>query len=166
MGYKDEKRWGANGEASSPLAPHVDPVGAAGVLGSATQEITGPAAGEQMQNTRVRDGLRAEMKRRQAESLREWFARELNEAGGVLCYNITHERCSFWGVVGAANCILSTSTENEGELVASNTSGLSNEVLTGPDLTHWFANPSRWFVDLTPLTVTDTRPERSTFKPG
>jgi hypothetical protein len=75
-GYKDWKCEAAAGIAQT-TASSLDPVGAAGVLESATQENTGPAAGEQMQNSAKQHGFRA-------ESLRGMRAVEPGRAFGSL----------------------------------------------------------------------------------
>ena len=75
MAYKVRKTKAVVG-ISQTTASH-DPVGAAGVLESATQENTGPAAGEQMQNSAKQHGFRA-------ESLRGMRAVEPGRAFGSL----------------------------------------------------------------------------------
>ena len=75
MAYKVRKTKAVAG-ISQTTASH-DPVGAAGVLESATQENTGPAAGEQMQNSAKQHGFRA-------ESLRGMRAVEPGRAFGSL----------------------------------------------------------------------------------
>ena len=61
MAYKVRKTKAVAGIAQTTA--YIDPVGAAGVLESATQENTGPAAGELMQNNAESRGLPAEMTR-------------------------------------------------------------------------------------------------------
>ena len=75
MAYKVRKTKAVAGISQTTAS--IDPVGAAGVLESATQENTGPAAGEQMQNSAKQHGFRA-------ESLRGMRAVEPGRAFGSL----------------------------------------------------------------------------------
>lgn len=128
MAYKVRKTK-AVAEVSQTTA-FIDPVGAAGVLESATQENTGPAAGELMQNNAESRGLRAET---------TWEARSISFGDGLrgeLSGNVMDEA----NQKDAANSILTTHVKTEhahvGGILTTSIENTSKPIIAGILATH------------------------------